>query len=58
MQHAALFALLIAITLQGCGYKGPLHLPTEEPAKPADAGQPKTTQPQTTQPVNQQDNKQ
>lgn len=51
MQRAGLFALLIAIILQGCGYKGPLYLPQEEPAKQSDAGQ-------TAQPVNQQDNKQ
>jgi predicted small lipoprotein YifL len=50
MQRASLFALLFAITLQGCGYKGPLQLPTGEPVKPA------TTEPSRTEP-NHQDNK-
>jgi len=51
MQRANLFALLFAITLQGCGYKGPLHLPTGEPAKPVAVEQ-------VEQPANHQDNKQ
>jgi len=53
MRRTGLFAFLIAIALQGCGYKGPLYLPTEEPAKPA-----ATELPNTEQPANHQDNKQ
>lgn len=41
--------LFIVLALQGCGYKGPLYLPKEEPAKPAAPAQPANTQ---------QDNKQ
>lgn len=52
MQRSSLVALLIAMTMQGCGYKGPLYLPKEEPAKPA------ASQPKTEQPAHPQDNKQ
>lgn len=48
MRHFSLI-LIIAATLQGCGYKGPLLLPKEEAPKPAAAAQPTNTQ---------QDNKQ
>lgn len=58
MQRAARFALLIALTLQGCGYKGPLQLPPAEPAQPTAVGQPTVVQPTVTQPVNPQDIKQ
>ena len=53
MRRSSIVALLIAIALPGCGYKGPLYLPKNEPAKPAAAERPTAEKP-----VNQQDNKQ
>jgi predicted small lipoprotein YifL len=59
VQHCSLIALLIVMTLPACGYKGPLTLAKEDPAKPVIAShQPNTDKPSAEKPMNQQDNKQ
>ncbi|NJD08270.1 MAG: hypothetical protein FIA97_17495 [Methylococcaceae bacterium] len=35
LRHAALAALILLL-LEGCGQKGPLYMPTEDPAQATD----------------------
>jgi predicted small lipoprotein YifL len=58
VQRSSLVALLIAMTLPACGFKGPLTLAKEDPAKPVIASQPNIDKPSTEKPTNQQDSKQ